>query len=109
MAEFRRGTAVMLQNGEAATIIKKIGEGGQGSVYLVDIRGSEYALKWYHANSLNSPRKFYKNLENNIELGAPTQSFLWPKFLTEITNGEFGYVMDLKPDGYKSFSDFLLT
>lgn len=109
MPVFQKGSTVALQNNEVAVIKDKIGEGGQGNVYLVDVNGKDYALKWYHKNALNEPEKFYANLENNIEQGAPTQAFLWPKYLTEKYENEFGYVMDLKPSEYRSFSDFLLT
>lgn len=109
MTAFTKGSAIPLQNGDIAVIKNKIGEGGQGNVYLVDIGGKEYALKWYHKMALVEPEKFYANLENNIEQGAPTSAFLWPKYLTVNIDGEFGYVMDLKPKEYRSFSDFLLT
>lgn len=109
MPDFGRGTVIPLRNNDSAVIKEKIGEGGQGNVYLVSVGGKEYALKWYHRKALNNFDKFYENLENNIEQGAPTAAFLWPKFLTETLHGEFGYVMDLKPEEYKSFSDFLLT
>ncbi len=109
MNNFSIGTVVPLQNNKTAVIKSKIGEGGQGSVYTVDIDGADYALKWYHKKALSESEKFYANLENNIEQGAPTSAFIWPKYLTEIIDGEFGYVMDLMPDEYKCFSDFLLT
>ncbi len=109
MVKFQPGSEVPLQDGKSAVIKDKLGEGGQGSVYLVDIDGVSYALKWYHKNSLSESDKFYANLANNIEEGAPTDAFIWPKFLTEIIDGEFGYVMDLMPKEYKCFSDFLLT
>lgn len=109
MSEFCRGSRIPLKNGEIANVKKKIGEGGQGTVYDIEINGNDYALKWYNKKSLNNPDKFYDNLKNNIEQGAPTSAFLWPKYLTEVIAGEFGYVMDLIPNEYKSFSDFLLT
>ncbi len=109
MSEFCRGSRIPLQNGETAEVCDKLGEGGQGIVYLVYIKNRQYALKWYHQKALNNPQKFYDNLSNNIEQGAPTAAFLWPKYLTEIIGGEFGYVMDLIPQEYKCFSDFLLT
>lgn len=109
MSEFGKGAIIPLRNNNTAIVKDKIGEGGQGRVYLVSVGDKDYALKWYHRKALNDPVKFYENLENNIEQGAPTSAFLWPKFLTEQINGEFGYVMDLKPDEYKSFTDFLLT
>lgn len=109
MSCFVKNDRVPLKNGKFAFIKDKIGEGGQGNVYRVVIEGMDYALKWYDANSMKEPQRFYENLENNIEQGAPTDAFLWPKFVTKVVDGEFGYVMDLKPDNYRSFSDFLLA
>lgn len=109
MSEFCRGSRIPLDNGEIANIKEKLGEGGQGVVYLVDINGKDYALKWYHQKALKDPQKFYDNLKNNIEQGAPTSAFLWPKYLTEVIAGEYGYIMDLIPNRFKCFSDFLLT
>ena len=109
MPTFSIGSAVALKNGQTAYIKDKLGEGGQGNVYLVSIDNKAYALKWYHKKAVNENDKFYANIANNIAQGAPTSAFIWPRYLTEIIDGEFGYVMDLVPDEYKCFSDFLLT
>ncbi len=103
------GSTVGLKNRKTAYIKDKLGEGGQGNVYLVAIDNRSYALKWYHKKIENEEDKFYSNLANNISQGAPASAFIWPKYLSEIVDGEFGYVMDLVPKEYKCFSDFLLT
>ncbi len=107
--DFRKGDKITLVNGDVAKVIEKLGEGGQGAVYRVKIGNREYALKWYHKDSVAGAKKFYKNLENNIAHGAPSEAFLWPMFLTEPMGGSFGYVMELRPGNYKEFSDFLLA
>lgn len=106
---FATGDKIPLQNGVKAEIIAKLGEGGQGVVYRVKVSGKEYALKWYHKNAIQNPKRFYQNLEDNIRSGAPTGAFLWPLYLSEVYNGSFGYVMELRPSNYKEFSDFLLA
>ncbi len=108
-AYFIKGDKILLQNGEKAEIVEKLGEGGQGVVYRVLVGGQPYALKWYHEGALQNPRRFYQNLENNIRQGAPSPSFLWPAFLTKEADGSFGYVMRLRPSNYREFSDFLLA
>ncbi len=93
-------------SGKNATIIKELGRGGQGIVYLVEIEGEQKALKWY----LNAPDdKFYRNLENNIVSGAPSDAFLWPEDLTEKQQGSYGYIMKLRPKNYYEFGNFLLA
>ncbi len=106
---YPKGHKIPLVNGSSAQIIQKLGEGGQGTVYRVSVGGKEYALKWYHKGSVQNPKKFYQNLENNINKGAPTKAFLWPLFLTEQTDDSFGYVMELRPKNYREFSEFLLA
>lgn len=107
MIELQPGSKVNLTVGGQATIIKELGRGGQGIVYLVDLCGQKMALKWY-LNPLGD--KFYKNLEKNIENGAPSDAFLWPEYLTvKDRKGYFGYIMALRPVNYYEFGNFLLA
>ncbi len=108
MPQFHRGSAVALENNKTAYIKAKLGQGGQGCVYLATLDGKDCALKWYHRR-INNGDKFYRNLANNIDTGSPSDAFVWPKYLSLIDDGEYGYIMDLVPDNYRCFSDFLLT
>lgn len=106
MLELKKGEKVTLTNGSEATIVKELGRGGQGIVYLVELGGQKMALKWY----LNKPTDwFYKNLEENIAKGAPSEAFLWPEYLTTKKQGYFGYIMKLRPQGYYEFGQYLLA
>ena len=106
MAELNKQSVVSLVSGKSATIIKELGRGGQGIVYLVEVDGEQKALKWY----LNAPDdKFYRNLEHNIVSGAPSDAFLWPEDLTEKQQGSYGYIMRLRPKNYYEFGNFLLA
>ena len=104
--ELRTGDKITLTTGGQVTIIKELGRGGQGIVYLVDLNGEKKALKWYLAAHDD---KFYKNLESNIINGAPSDAFLWPEFLTRKQKSSFGYVMKLRPQNYFEFGNFLLA
>jgi serine/threonine protein kinase len=106
---FRKNTKIQLTNGGTAVIKEKLGEGGQGVVYSVTVGKKDYALKWYNKEAISNPNRFYKNLSDNITKGAPTNVFLWPLFLTEIIENSFGYIMNLRPQKYKEFGDFLLA
>ena len=74
MADLAKGTRISLTDGGCVTIVKELGRGGQGIVYLVDMNGKDMALKWY----INTPDNyFYTNLNNNILNGAPSDAFPW--------------------------------
>ena len=74
MQELKQNDIVNLTNGSTAKVIKELGRGGQGIVYLVDLAGQKMALKWYKTAP---DSRFYKNLEDNILKGAPSEAFLW--------------------------------
>lgn len=106
MTELSKNSTISLVGGGTATIVKELGRGGQGIVYLVEVCGEKKALKWY----LNAPDdKFYRNLEHNIASGAPSDAFLWPEYLTEKQQGSYGYIMKLRPQNYYEFGNFLLA
>lgn len=106
MAELQIGDVVNLTSGEQVNVVKELGRGGQGIVYLVDVRGQQMALKWY----INAPDDvFYRNLEHNISSGAPSDAFLWPEYITEHQYGSYGYVMKLRPQNYYEFGQYLLA
>lgn len=106
MAELKSGDKVNLTIGTQATVIKELGRGGQGIVYLVELAGQQMALKWYH----NAPDDtFYKNLQNNVSAGAPSNAFIWPEYITVKENGSYGYLMKLRPSDHFEFGNFLLA
>lgn len=106
MIELKNGESVSLTNGSQAKVVKELGRGGQGIVYLVEVGGQKMALKWYFNNMGNW---FYSNLEENISKGAPSEAFLWPEYLTTKQKGTYGYVMKLRPKDYYEFGQYLLA
>lgn len=109
MGVMKIGDTVKMKNGSEAKILAEFGSGGQGAVYKVSYNGKEYALKWYHVGVFKGKEKdFYANLENNIAKGAPTDAFLWPLGITEVQNGSFGYIMDIRPSGYEELTNFFV-
>lgn len=106
MAELTAGQKVNLTIGSQATVIKELGRGGQGIVYLVELGGQKMALKWYHTPPDDA---FYKNLEHNVNAGAPSNAFIWPEYVTVKENGSYGYIMKLRPNDYFEFGNYLLA
>jgi serine/threonine protein kinase len=103
------GTTLTTIKNKTVTVISKIGEGGQGSVFNCEYDGGVYALKWYHKTAIKNPAAFLENLKLNVQSGPPDSSFLWAIDITNEYDGVFGYIMPLIPSGFKSFSDFLLA
>ena len=105
----QQGFKIPTAFGGQAVVEKYLAEGGQGAVYVVDYKGQKKALKWYKKNALGkSPEKFYDNIKQNIMRGAPSNEFLWPLDISQWVNGTFGYIMDLRPDGYYEVSAYML-
>lgn len=107
----KKNQRVELADGRSITVTGKLGEGGQGIVYRVRFDdGEERALKWFFIGCIKDPRKFYGHLEKNIQVGSPSEAFVWPEQLTNRVDGEtFGYTMKIFPQEYQPFSKFLLA
>ena len=104
------GSILKTADGNTIKVLKELGEGGQGYVYLIDYKNTKKALKWYKMSALgDSPKTFYDNLNDNKSKGTPSSEFLWPLDITNWKEGEtFGYVMELIPEGFHELSEFML-
>lgn len=101
---FRKNDTITLNENEKIVVEDFLGDGGQGEVYLVSYNGGRYALKVYKNEESSD---FRYNLKNNIDRGAPSDVFLWPKLLLDFDDGKIGYLMDLRPKNYVSFVSYL--
>ena len=109
MAFFEKGKILKTDFGATIKIDSYLDSGGQADIYIVDYAGSKKVLKWYKPEEMRSPDEFYKNLKNNIDRGSPDSVFLWPEAVTERTEGSFGYIMELAPEGYYTLSKLLAS
>lgn len=79
------------------TILKVIGQGGQGIIYLVDNpRIGKKVLKWYFEEQATP---YQRNIiSESIRIGSPDEErdgvFIWPQDIVETEKG-FGYIMNL--------------
>ena len=111
MPSLCKGEKVPMSMGGHAVVLegKPLGAGAQGEVYLVEHQGKRRALKWYVSSKIRGSPEFRKNLVRNAEAGPPSPYFVWPVDVSTDYKGGYGYVMELFPDGYEQFSDFLRT
>ena len=109
MDKFEAGKIIYTDMGLPITIDSYIAGGGQGDVYKVTYDGKKHALKWYKPGALKDPDAFYDNLKKNTKKGSPDRAFLWPEAVTERTENSFGYIMDLRPDGYTELTNVLVS
>ncbi len=100
----QQGTIKKSNSGISYTVIKLLGEGGQGEVYLVESAGKSYALKWYFKR--NATKEQRTIIDDLVSKPAPTKQFLWPIDIVE-DNDIFGYIMKLRPDNYKGIADMM--
>ena len=85
-------------------VIKLLGAGGQGQVYKVRLNGKEYALKYYFPNCCTS--SFKQTIKDLVDMEMDLDYFVWPLYFVE-NGGQFGYVMDLIPEGYYDITAWL--
>lgn len=101
---FKKKDEITIDTNEKIIVEDLLGEGGQGEVYLVNYAGRKCALKVYKDVETAD---FRFNLKNNIERGAPSDDFLWPKLLLDFDDGHIGYLMELRPTNFVSFVSYL--
>lgn len=78
---------------------KKLGEGGQGAVFLVEGQPGQFALKWYnHNQATDEQRAAIWDLvtEHRLPPGKAGERFVWPLDLVTCEESPlFGYLMHL--------------
>ena len=93
------GQKVAAETGKTQYVVKKkLGEGGQGAVYLVEGPHGTHALKWYVARqATDAQRAAIRYLvANGPPRGPASQRFIWPQDLvTAAGTPQFGYLMPL--------------
>lgn len=105
MSKLLQGMSISFTDGTTGKILQELGSGGQGTVYLIERQGKKYALKWYHKSPSS---RFSDNMKENIRIGSPSPEFLWPLADTEMCYDSYGYLMDLRPQGFHDFTKFIL-
>ena len=100
---------IIVNNNIRLRVIDKLGEGGQGHVYIVQMGDNKYALKLlydYSGNIVTKDNAIAVNIETLINSEPPSDCFIWPKYSIDY-NGQYGYLMNLIPSNYKELSLWL--
>jgi serine/threonine protein kinase len=87
-----------------------LGGGSQGEVYELVREDQSVALKWYSAQHLQHDTRLKERLETSINLGPPSDRFLWPLDIAGVLNNDipgFGYIMPLLEPGYRNLFDLM--
>ncbi len=111
MTELQDGELARLQSsGETLRVGRRLGGGAQAAVYLAEMNGRQFALKWYA--SRQDPRiaeRSAANLTSLVKRDKPRHdAFFWPIDMVECPRrGGFGYVMPLMATRFVSLAPML--
>jgi DNA-binding helix-hairpin-helix protein with protein kinase domain len=93
------GQKVFAETSKAQLLVKKkLGEGGQGAVFLVEGPHGTQALKWYVARQATDEQRVAISylVANGPPRGPAGQRFIWPQDLVTAPGSQpFGYLMPL--------------
>ena len=105
---FEPGTVLKSIHGNDILIEKLLAQIGRGAIYQVTVNGEDKAFKWCTSSpSDNDFYSFWIRTKEKVERGIPCKSIIWPEDITDLSNDGFGYVMQLIPEGYHDFYDFI--
>ena len=117
MAAVSEGTRLKSRRSGEVHVGHLLGEGGQGKVFEATCQGRQYALKWFHVPDTPRGLEAYEDQRaaltggvgepGLIERGAPDARFLWPLDYAEDAQGQFGYLMELRPRRYRSAQELV--
>ncbi|MEM6484372.1 MAG: hypothetical protein AAF662_05245 [Pseudomonadota bacterium] len=98
------GTVLATIAGELLTILSYIGKGGQGEVYLCEMRGRQQAFKLFFPGAATPTQ--LAQLEVNIQDGSPSSALVFPKAWVPGKSGNpIGYVMEYVGSDYVTLAD----
>lgn len=104
-------TGCILSPGDDLILVKLLGRGTQGSAYHVKASDNvEYALKLYHASTLEKDKSIHSRLKKLVKIGSPSPAFCWALDYLEVVyqnNTFYGYTMKLRQSSFISPAAFL--
>lgn len=104
-------TGGILSPSDNIALVKILGKGTQGSAYHVrSSDNKEYALKLYHASTLEKDKSIHSRIKKLVKMGSPSPAFCWALDYLEVVFQDstyYGYIMKLRPPNYISPAAFL--
>jgi serine/threonine protein kinase len=110
MSKLQVGDIAQLKSSRAAVRVGDLlAEGGQGAVYLAEMNGHRFALKWYAPFRNPWMAEQIATLNRLVERGKPQHdAFIWPIDMVACQGRSgFGYIMPLMQPRFKSFARLL--
>lgn len=86
MSDLKENSKITLYDGSQITVIKKLGEGGEGSVYKVSTKNGEYVLKTLLDKYLTE--ESVKKMEYIIANNPNNKSICFPTSIVKDSNGK---------------------
>lgn len=107
MHKMKEGEIITAEDHRQFSIVKFLGRGGQGEVYLVKniSTGNLDAFKLYHKDSSSALSE--EKIRALTNQPSPGPRFLWPETVAHTDSG-YGYIMKLREERFKSINDLLL-
>lgn len=101
------GKVLRSGSGRATRILRPLGAGSQGEVYLAEWgETGQFAVKWYYPQSATPEQR--DALRLLIIDTAPSAKFLWPLDLVDEAGSLlFGYVMPLREGRYRGLHEYV--
>jgi eukaryotic-like serine/threonine-protein kinase len=113
MDELQPGDLARLQSsGETLRVVRRIGGGAQAAVYLADMNGQQFALKWYAPwQDPRMARQSVANITSLIKRDKPRHdAFIWPIDMVACPQrAGYGYLMPLMRPRFTSLARLLDT
>ncbi|MGK5637165.1 protein kinase domain-containing protein [Streptomyces sp. URMC 126] len=97
------GDRLTTDSGDDVEVTGMLGSGGQGEVYRVRTPHGDKALKWYFPSCATPEQR--KIVEELVSRDFDDRRFLWPHAVVTGGGSGFGYLMDIRPDRFRSLPD----
>lgn len=94
-------------DGTSCVVKEQLGVSGSRAYYRVGYGSSDYRLVW--DSSCQGGPESYDYMHQLYNSGAPSDSFEWPLAITQVTEGQYGYITSWVPEGFLALGSFQVS